>query len=131
MTAMPPIRVLVSDDDRGIRILVRRALEGHGDITIVAEAANGNEAVARACEHEPDVIVMDYEMPELNGIEATAKIMPALPATKILIFTASPRQQVIDAAFAAGAVGYLNKNSSHELAQAIRGAMQGRFFVSG
>jgi DNA-binding NarL/FixJ family response regulator len=131
MTATPPIRVLVSDDDRGIRILVRRALERHADITIVAEAENGNDAVALAHEHAPDVIVMDYEMPGLNGIEATAKIVPVLPATKILIFTANPMQQVVDAAFAAGAVGYLHKDSSHELAQAIRGAMQGRFFITG
>ncbi len=126
-----PIRVLVTDDERSIRAVVRLTLKSHADIIIVAEAHNGHKAVNLALAHAPDVIVMDYEMPGLDGIKATAKIRHVLPTTKVVMFSASHTQQAIDAAFAAGATAFLGKDASHELAPAIRAVVNGRSFVSG
>lgn len=127
----PPITVLIADDARGIRAVIRLALKQHGAISIVAEAQSGTEAVSLALKHKPDVIVMDYEMPGLNGVDATTKILQILPATKIIMFSANQTQTVIDAAFRAGAVGFLNKDASHELADAVRGVMKGRSYFTG
>jgi DNA-binding NarL/FixJ family response regulator len=131
MAAASSIKVIVADDDRSIRALVRLEFRAHEDIIIVAEAENGQDTVALALEHQPDVIVMDYEMPVLNGIEATAKIKQALPAIKVVLFTSNNTQDAIDAAFAAGAMGFLDKQASGELPTAVRMLVQGRSFFSG
>lgn len=133
MRTPPPrlIKVLVADDARGLRAVIRLVFKPHTDISIVAEAENGSEAVALALEHQPDVIVMDYEMPGLNGVEAAATIRQTLPTTKILMFSANQTQNAMAAALAAGAVGYFNKDASHELPEAVRGVMDGRIYFSG
>jgi DNA-binding NarL/FixJ family response regulator len=129
VTARQVIKVLVADDDRGVLAVVRLALKTHSDIEIIAEAKNGREAVALAIEHKPDVVIMDFEMPYANGIEATKGILPTLPATRVLLFTANSSQEVIDAAFGAGVTGFLEKSASSELATAIRSVVQGRLFM--
>ncbi len=105
------IRVLLADDHTLLRQGLRRILAEDPALIVVGEAADGNEAVARACALAPDVILMDVRMPGLNGIEATRRIREACPGTRVIMLTVSDKDADLFGALKAGARGYLLKNA--------------------
>ena len=110
----------MADDEPLITAGIRTVLESAGDIEVVATAADGAEAVALTKEHRPEVVVMDLQMPEMNGIEATRVLSADLPETKVLVFTMGEEDGTVLAAMRAGARGYLVKGASQdEVARAI------------
>src|SRR5512140_3479274 len=100
------IRVLVADDQSMVRAGFRLLLTGEDDIEVVAEASTGLEAVAKAARYNPTVILMDIRMPELDGLEATRRILAADDAARILILTTFDLDEYIYEALSAGASGF-------------------------
>jgi DNA-binding NarL/FixJ family response regulator len=120
------IRVLIADDHGVIRDGLGRLIEALDDIELVGVAANGEDAVARCRETDPDVVLMDLEMPRLDGIEATRQITAAHPGTAVLVLTSFSDRRRILGALEAGACGYLLKDAdSGEVAEGIRAAARG------
>jgi DNA-binding NarL/FixJ family response regulator len=129
-SASDVIRVLIADDQALFRRGLFVVLGTEELIEVIAEAENGEEAVTRATELAPDVVLMDVRMPKLSGIEATRQIRELLPATKILILTVSDDQEDLFEAVKAGANGYLLKEISvEEVAEAIRAVMKGQSLI--
>ncbi len=125
------MRILIADDHKIMRDGLRAILEKHPNMTVVGEAANGREAVAAAHKVKPDVVVMDVSMPDLNGIEAARKIVAKMPEVKIVALSMNSDRRYVLAMFAAGASGYLLKNSaSEELTRAIEVVTSGQKYVS-
>ena len=119
------IRVLLADDHRMLREGLRRSL-GEEGFDIVGEAENGEQAVRLARELQPDVVLMDVSMPELDGVEATRAIRESEDAPQVIMLTMHADKEVLADAIRAGASGYLVKDcSTEEIAEAIRMAMQG------
>ncbi len=115
------VRVLVADDQALVRSGFRLILETRPDLQIVGEAENGNEAVRLARELEPDVILMDVRMPELDGIEATRQIVASGSAARILVLTTFDLDEYVHAAIRAGASGFLLKDvRPNDLVEGIR-----------
>jgi DNA-binding NarL/FixJ family response regulator len=128
---MKPITVLLADDHTVMREGLRSLLKAEADIVVIGEAHNGRLAVELTKELFPAVVVMDIAMPQLNGLEATRQIRQAVPATKVLILSAHNDDEYVEHAAAAGAAGYLLKQSSAQiLAQAIREVHRGRHVFS-
>jgi DNA-binding NarL/FixJ family response regulator len=120
------IRVLIADDHPVFRDGLATLLEPNPEIEVVARAADGVEAVALADRHRPDVIVMDIQMPELNGIEATRQVLAAHPGIGILVFTMGEDDATLLSAMRAGARGYLVKGASQdEVTRAITSVQAG------
>lgn len=120
------IRVLIVDDHAVVRGGLEQLLATADDMAMAATAVNGEEAIARAAELAPDVILMDLSMPVLDGIEATRRIVAANPAARVIVLTSfSDDRRILDA-LAAGATGYLLKHAGpDELLGAIRAAAAG------
>ncbi len=115
------ITVALVDDHSLLREGMRRVLEREPDLQVVGEAANGAEAVAMVQALEPDVVLMDVVMPELNGIEATKQIKVSNPTTSVIILSAHDDDRYVLGLLEAGVAGYLLKHSSgQEVVQAIR-----------
>jgi DNA-binding NarL/FixJ family response regulator len=126
-----PIRVLIADDQALFRRGLYVVLGTEEGIEVVAEAGNGEEAVAKAEEFAPDVVLMDVRMPKLNGIDAARTIRSIAPSTKILMLTVSDEEDDLYEAIKAGANGYLLKEISvEEVADAIRAVVQGQSLIS-
>ncbi|MGD9148473.1 MAG: response regulator transcription factor [Anaerolineae bacterium] len=126
MTETRPIRVILADDHAVVRKGIREFLEEEVDITVVAEAADGEQAVAMVAEHRPDVAVLDIQMPVASGIEATRRIKAHHPEVRVLILTAYDDDPYIFALLQAGASGYILKTAdSADLVQAVRAVSQG------
>jgi DNA-binding NarL/FixJ family response regulator len=126
-----PIRVVISDDHDLFRRGLRMVLEAEEDIEVVAEAADGQEAVARVEELAPDVVLMDVRMPRLGGIDATRIIRQLFPATRIIVLTVSDEEDDLYGAVKAGANGYLLKEVSiEEVADAVRAVFSGQSLIS-
>ena len=120
------IRVMLADDHGVIRDGLGRLIGGLEDVELVGTAADGAEAVKRAAQLQPDVVVMDLDMPKLDGIEATRRIVAAQPATNVLVLTAFSDRPRILGALEAGACGYLLKDAaSEDVAAGIRAAARG------
>ena len=120
------MRVLIADDHAVVRQGLRTFLELQDDIEIVGEAADGEEAVRRATELVPDVVVMDLVMPRLDGIGAIREIRAASPSTRVIVLTSFADDEKVFAAVKAGAAGYLLKDASpQELGEAIRTVYRG------
>jgi len=120
------IKVLLAEDHVVVRESIHQALENEANINVIGEASNGLEAVEMTKRLNPDVILMDISMPELNGIEATREIKVFKPGVKILILTAYDYEQYIFSLLEAGAAGYLLKDvSSNELITAINTVYKG------
>ena len=120
------IRILVADDHTVIRKGMRAMLEAVPDIEVVGEAANGREAVAEVEKLQPDIVLMDLVMPEMDGIEATQRIKARWPEMRILVLTTFAGEDKIFPAIKAGALGYQLKDSGpDELVQAIRQVYHG------
>jgi DNA-binding NarL/FixJ family response regulator len=109
-----PVRVLIADDHPVFRDGLASLLGTQPDVAVVATAADGAEAVALTAEHRPDVVVMDLQMPELNGIDATRKLSESMPDVRVLVFTMGEEDGTVLAAMRAGARGYLVKGASQE-----------------
>jgi NarL family two-component system response regulator LiaR len=122
-----PIKVLLVDDHRIVRQGVRAFLQTLSDIEVIAEADSGAGAVTAVSEHQPDVVLMDLEMPgELDGIAATHQIRKLRPETQVIVVTSHHQDEYIFPAVRAGAISYLLKDvEPDELAAAIRKAAQG------
>jgi DNA-binding NarL/FixJ family response regulator len=128
---MERIRVLVADDHPVFRYGMRALLSSDPETELVGEATNGQEAVDLALELRPDVILMDFDMPEMNGIEATQKILQASPHTSILMVTMSEEDESVVAAVRAGARGYVLKDAEgDETLRAVRAAAGGEAIFS-
>lgn len=108
------VRVLIADDHPIFRDGLATLLAPHPDIEVVARAADGAEAVALAAEHRPDVIVMDIQMPHVNGIEATRQVLAAQPSVGVLVFTMGEDDGTLLSAMRAGARGYLVKGAAQD-----------------
>ena len=120
------IRILIADDHPVVRDGLAAMLGTQPDFDVVATAANGLEAVRLAAELRPDVVLLDLEMPELDGVEALARLRAASPAVRALVFTAFDTDERILSALRAGAQGYLLKGAPRdELFRAIRVVSQG------
>ena len=128
---MDTIRILLADDHNVMRDGLRVLLERQPGFEVVAEAADGIEAVRQAEEHAPDVVVMDIAMPTLNGIEATRRITMAEPKTEVVILSMHFDESYILRSMKAGARAYLLKDSAKaDLINAIRSVHEGRSFLS-
>ena len=127
------IRVLLADDQVLVRAGFRLLLESAGDIAVVGEAANGGVAVALAREHAPDVVLMDINMPEVDGVTATRLIAgdPGLRATRVVVLTTFDDDETVFAALRAGASGFLVKDvEPEELLQAVHVVARGDALLS-
>ena len=132
MTTGKRTSVMLVDDHSIMRDLLRDALENTGEFEVVAQAADGEEALRVVQEAAPDVIVMDVIMPVMDGIEACRQITELLPGTRVLMLTASNEQDAIVRAIAAGATGYLQKYSGKEqLLTTLREVAEGEFRIPG
>lgn len=121
------IRVLFADDHEMVRIGVSAYLSSQPDIEVIAEAGDGEDAVALAFQHRPDIILMDLVMEHMDGIEATKRITAEWPEAKIIIVTSFLDDEKVYPALEAGAVSYMLKTSkAEEIAQAIRATFEGR-----
>jgi DNA-binding NarL/FixJ family response regulator len=121
-----PIRVMVVDDHPVWRDGVRADLEGSGAGTVVAEASDGGEAIERAREAMPEVVLMDLNLPTVSGVEATRQIIEESPHVKVLVLSASAEEADVLEAVKAGASGYLLKSTpSNEVADAVRRVRDG------
>jgi DNA-binding NarL/FixJ family response regulator len=127
---MAPIRILIADDHRLFRQGLRQICETKGGFAVVAEAENGRVAVDLVKRHQPDVILMDIRMPELDGVQATSFITEANPAAKVIVLTMHREDQYIFDAIRAGARGYLLKDVDAEaLLEAIRQVAHGEALI--
>ena len=125
------IRILVADDQALVRAGFRMLLTGEDDIEVVAEAANGLEAVDKAARFAPTVVLMDIRMPELDGLEATRRILAADPTARILILTTFDLDEYIYEGLRAGASGFVLKDDPPEqLIAAIRTVAAGDALLS-
>jgi two-component system, NarL family, response regulator NreC len=124
------MKILLCDDHRMLRDGLRVLLEREG-LTVIGEAANGREVMTLAAELQPDIVVMDISMPELNGIDATRRLLASFPSIKVIGLSMNSDRRYVVAMFAAGAVGYLLKSSaSEELIQAVRAVASDLKYVS-
>jgi len=123
---MGRIKILIADDHAVVREGTRQILEKEPDMEVVAEAADGEEAVKAADSFRPDVAIIDINMPRLDGIQATRQIKAAYPGITVLVLTAYDDDQFIFSLLEAGAAGYLLKNvRAHEIVEAVRSVYAG------
>jgi len=125
------IRIILADDHRIVREGIRSLLEKSEDLEVIAEAENGREAVQLAKELNPDVILMDIAMPQLNGLEATLQIKRDCPEIKVLALTIHEDEEYIRQMLASGAMGYITKYAAtDELVQAVQTVHKGEMVLS-
>ncbi len=133
MNAQRPIRILICEDQTLMREGLKTILEldsGEPVFEIIGEAADGEEAVIQAKRLSPDIVLMDIQMPKQNGVQATAAITTALPATRVIILTTFDSEDLVFEAIKSGAMGYLLKDTpATELAATIRRVHQGESFI--
>lgn len=122
-------RILVADDHEVLRRGVRTMLQPETDLEICGEAVDGQDAIDKASELHPDLVILDINMPVLNGLAAVRQILRHRPETKILVFTVHDSDQTIQEILAAGAHGYLSKaKGGQDLVYVIRELLRGKFF---
>lgn len=125
------IKILIADDHRLFREGLARVLNDVPEMSVVASASNGEEALTKATETRPNVILMDLNMPVVDGVEATRRLRVTLPQANVLMLTVSEQEQHLFAAVRAGARGYLLKSmASDELIDAIRRANAGEAIIA-
>lgn len=125
-----PIRVLLVDDHMVVRVGLRALLEGEDDIEVIGEASNGVEALELTPKLQPDVVVMDISMPEMDGLEATRRIRSECPNVSVLILTVHAQEHYLFPVLKAGAAGYVLKSTvDEELIDAIRTVATGDAFL--
>ncbi len=128
---MPRIRVLIADDHLLVRAGIRALLEKQPDVEVVAEASNGREALRLIRQHQPNVVLMDIAMPELNGLEAIRQLSKEFPRIHSIILSMYSDEEHVRHALQAGAAGYLVKGGAlAELELAIRAVARGHTYLS-
>jgi DNA-binding NarL/FixJ family response regulator len=128
---MKTIRILLADDHTVVRKGLRLLLESHAGFQVIADAADGREAVRLAEQHAPDVVVMDVAMPILNGIEAARQVVAKLPHTAVVFLSMHSDEGYVLKALKAGARAYLLKDSAeHDLISAVIAVSEGKAFFS-
>jgi two-component system nitrate/nitrite response regulator NarL len=128
---MQPTKVLIVDDHALLRRGVRNTIEPEEDFEVVGEAEDGAEALAKAKELKPDLILMDISMPQGNGLEALSAIKRELPDVKIIMLTVHDKEENLLEAIKRGAEGFLSKNvRAKALLDSLRGAMRGEAAIS-
>jgi DNA-binding NarL/FixJ family response regulator len=126
-----PIRILAVDDHPVVRQGIAGLVAVHSDMSLVAEASNGREAIQQFRAHHPDVTLMDLQMPEMNGLDAIIAIRGEFPESRIIVLTTYAGDAQVLRALKAGARGYLLKNSLHkELLETIRAVHAGKKALS-
>lgn len=124
------IQILLADDHGVIRAGLRALLEGFPDMTVVGEASDGAEAIAKALVLKPDIILMDLSMPNIGGIEATRQLLQRVPAMRVLILTVHEDEGLLKEVIRAGAAGYVVKRAAQEdLIHAIRVVARGDLYI--
>jgi DNA-binding NarL/FixJ family response regulator len=130
MTEATPIRILLADDHQLVRRGVRLILDAEPDLTVVAEAGDGAEALEAAGTHHPDLAVLDIAMPRLTGLQAARELSRTRPDVRILILTMYDNEQYFFEALAAGASGYVLKSvADRDLVEACRATIRGEPFL--
>lgn len=125
------IKVILADDHTVVRDGLKLILESASDIKVIAEASDGLQTIQKARDHKPDVILMDISMPNMNGIEASKRILDENPDIKIVILSMQSTVEDIFRALKAGATGYLLKESAgSEVVDAVHAAYNGRRYLS-
>lgn len=125
-----PVRIMLADDHAILRTGLRLMLSNVPNLEVVGEATNGREALAKAEELKPDVVIMDITMPEMNGIEATTELKKRLPKTKVLFLTMHENEELLFRTVQAGGSGYvLKKSADNELVEAIYQVSRGETFL--
>ena len=129
---MKSLRILLADDHELVRQGLRALIEAQSGWQVCGEATTGREAVAKTRELKPDLVVMDFTMPELNGMEATRQICAALPRTQVLVLTMHDSEELVREVLAAGARGYvLKSDAGRALVDALKAlADQKPYFTS-
>ncbi len=126
-----PIKIIFADDNKLIRELLANYVVDMKDIQVLAQAENGKEAIDLAYNLHPDVVVMDIDMPVMDGVQATSRLRDELPEVKVIALTMHSKTQVIRKMLEAGAMGYLSKNcTSDELVKAINIVNSGGKYLS-
>ena len=115
------LTVMIVDDQEAFRRITRASLDKKGDFQVVAEAANGWEAVSTADEVEPDLVIMDVQMPEMNGLEATREIIKRRPGTRVVLVSVSEDREYMRMGLEVGAVAFIPKR--HFTGAALRQAL--------
>ncbi|MEU8256769.1 response regulator transcription factor [Micromonospora inaquosa] len=125
-----PIRILLADDHALVRHGVRLILDGEPDLTVVAEASDGAEALEQARQHHPDLAILDIAMPRLTGLQATRELVKQQPGLRVLILTMYDNEQFFFEGLRAGANGYVLKSvADRDLVEACRAAMRDEPFL--
>ena len=128
---MTPLRILIADDHDLLRKGLRTVLSSHPGWEVCAEASNGRDAVTAALRELPDLVVMDINMPQLNGLDATTEILAHLPKTRVLILSAHDSENLIRRMLTSGARGYVLKSDvSDDLIRAVEALRDGRLYFT-
>lgn len=128
---MKPISVLIADDHTLVRAGIRSLLQSFGGVEVIAEAADGQEAISLLKSHQPDIVLMDIAMRGLNGLEATARITKAYPRIRVIMLSMHSNEEHVLQALRSGAAGYLLKDSATlELELALKAVMSGETYLS-
>lgn len=131
MTGAPPIRIILADDEHLLRVALAALLPLDGTIEVVAQAENGREAVAATLRHRPDVLVIDLEMPEMDGLDAVAAILSTRPEQHVLMLTRHARPGVLRRALKLGVLGFMSKSADPEnIASVIRTVHDGQRWIA-
>ncbi len=131
-SAQPAVRIVVADDHPVVRFGVRNILMSEEGFDVVAEAEDGEEAITQTLEHEPDVLLLDLQMPRLPGLEAMRAIMSKSPRVKIILLTSTVSSQQVIEALQIGARGIVLKDSvAGDLTEAIRAVASGDYWIGG
>jgi DNA-binding NarL/FixJ family response regulator len=126
-----PIRVVLADDHTLVRAGMRTLLQSLPGIEVVAEAQNGRDVLRLIEQHRPDVVMMDISMPELNGLEATARVARDWPGVRVIILSMHATEEYVCQALRAGAAGYLLKDAdTAELELAVKSIARGESYLS-
>jgi DNA-binding NarL/FixJ family response regulator len=125
------INVILADDHAVVRTGMRRLLDDYGDIMVVAEAENGDDAYTLFLEFQPDVLILDMDMPDSSGLATLARLIAREPSARVLMFSSKPEMTFAVQAISAGAKGYILKSSSAEdMVFAIRQLSRGKSYLS-
>ena len=123
-------RILIADDDAQMRRTLRTALDGMDDVAVVAEAVDGHDAVELTKLHRPNIVLMDTNMPRLNGLDATIRITRQVPRVRVIMVSLQGDGAYVHQAIAAGARGYVPKNAAPvELEAAVRFVSRGGVYI--
>jgi len=126
---MAALRTLIVEDHDGLRAMLRSLMENEASCVVIGEASDGLQAVQRAQELQPDLILLDLSLPKLNGMEAGRRIRKISPESKILFLSQEPAPEIVQTALGLGS-GYLLKSDAKELPAAVHAVLEGKKFVS-